>query len=145
VPDALDAVIARAMAKAPDERQQSASEFAIEAAGAVHQAAPLWATRRRSVDSSFHDEHQQGPLGEGRGGEDDRGRAHAGSDDGRRERLGEAPDGARPAQTGSSVQGELSEPVFFRSRGGRLRYWVLGTLLLLLFVAAPTMLLLSVR
>ena len=143
VPDALDVVIARAMAKAPDERQQSASEFAIEAAGAVHQAAPLWATRRRSVDSSFHDEHQQGPLGEGHGPEDDGGRAHAGSDDGRRERLGEAPDGARPAQTGSSVQGELSEPVFFRR--GRLRYWVLGTLLLLLFVAAPTMLLLTVR
>jgi serine/threonine-protein kinase len=115
VPDALDAVIARAMAKAPDERQQSAGEFAIEAAGAVHETAPLWATRRRSIDSSYA---------------------------GRSERLDEAEDGARPAQTSNFVQGELSEPVFFRR--GRLRYWVLGALLLLLFVAAPTVLLLTV-
>ena len=131
VPDALDAVIARAMAKAPAERQQSAGEFAIAAAGAVHETAPLWATRRRSVDSSSYDEHRQGPPAEGR-------------DDGRRERLGQAEAGVRQAETTMSIQAQLSEPVFFRSRG-RLKLWALGTLLVLLFVAAPTALLLAIR
>ena len=51
VPHALDVVIARAIAKAPAQRQQSAGEFAIEAAEAVQLPAPLWATRRRSTDS----------------------------------------------------------------------------------------------
>ena len=40
VPDALDAVIAHAMAKAPSERQHSAGEFAIEAAAAMHMRPP---------------------------------------------------------------------------------------------------------
>ena len=116
LPEALDAVIARAMAKAPAERQQSAGEFAIEAAGAVQLTAPLWATRRRSVHSSIDDEQAPGAP------------AHA---------------DARPVQS-SSPQDGLSAPVFFSSRGARLRTWVLGTLLLLLVVAAPTALLLTV-
>jgi serine/threonine protein kinase len=42
VPEELDAVIRRAMAKDPAERLQSAGEFAIVAAGAVRMSAPPW-------------------------------------------------------------------------------------------------------
>jgi serine/threonine protein kinase len=45
VPEALDAVIRRAVSRDPRERQQSAGEFAIEAAGAIGMPAPSWATR----------------------------------------------------------------------------------------------------
>jgi serine/threonine protein kinase len=120
LPEALDAVIARAMAKAPAERQQSAGEFAIEAAGAVHETAPLWATRRRFVDTSAHDEHGEGPLAEGRGAQDGQ------------------------VEVSELGQVQLWEPAFFSSRGRRLRLWVLGALVLL-FVAVPAVLLLTVR
>lgn len=45
VPPALDAVIARALAKDPAERQQTAAELAIAAASAIQMTAPPWATR----------------------------------------------------------------------------------------------------
>jgi hypothetical protein len=45
VSERLDAVVRRAMAKDPAERQQTAGEFAIETAGAVELSSPLWAMR----------------------------------------------------------------------------------------------------
>ena len=48
VPERLDAVVRRALAKEPDERQQSAAEFAIEAAMGVDLSPPLWAAREAS-------------------------------------------------------------------------------------------------
>ena len=48
VPENLDSVVMRAMAKDPADRQQTASEFAIDAAGAVDLSAPLWARRAQS-------------------------------------------------------------------------------------------------
>jgi serine/threonine protein kinase len=50
VPEALDAVIRRALSRDPGERQQSAGQFAIEAAGAINMPAPLWATRTPAAD-----------------------------------------------------------------------------------------------
>jgi serine/threonine protein kinase len=50
VSEALDAVIRRALSKDPAERQQSAGEFAIEAAGAINVSAPLWATQTPADD-----------------------------------------------------------------------------------------------
>ena len=55
VPEALDAVVRRAMAKNPSDRYQSPSEFAVEAAGAIGMSGPLWATRGPAV-SSFDEE-----------------------------------------------------------------------------------------
>lgn len=49
VPEALDAVLRRAMAKDPSERPQSAGEFAIEASGALAMSAPLWARGARAA------------------------------------------------------------------------------------------------
>ncbi|HET9719217.1 MAG TPA: serine/threonine-protein kinase [Solirubrobacteraceae bacterium] len=46
VPHELDAVVQRAMAKSPDERQRSAAEFAFEASGAVGLSSPPWTARR---------------------------------------------------------------------------------------------------
>jgi hypothetical protein len=43
VPERLDAVVRRALANDPDQRQQSAAEFAVEAAGAVDLSPPPWA------------------------------------------------------------------------------------------------------
>jgi serine/threonine protein kinase len=116
VPGALDAVIARAMAKDPAERQQSADQFALDAAGAVALSAPLWATRRRSI----------GPGG-----------AHLESDDDARERAGPIAD--RAVETRSPT-----EPALYSSRGRRLRHWLMWAVLLLVFVAAPIALLLTV-
>jgi serine/threonine protein kinase len=42
VPERLDAVVTRALAKAPESRQGSASEFAIEVAGALDLSSPPW-------------------------------------------------------------------------------------------------------
>jgi serine/threonine protein kinase len=50
VPEALDAVIRRALSKDPGERQQSAGEFAVAAAGAMGMSAPLWATSTPAAD-----------------------------------------------------------------------------------------------
>ena len=65
--------------------------------------APLWATRWRSIDSSFHEEHREGPLAERRGAEDGRGRAHAGSDDGRRITAASGQSARAPANCTSAV------------------------------------------
>lgn len=43
VPERLDAVVTRALAKEPDERQQSAAEFAVQTAGAIDLSPPPWA------------------------------------------------------------------------------------------------------
>ncbi|MFL5859260.1 MAG: serine/threonine-protein kinase [Solirubrobacteraceae bacterium] len=43
VSDQLDAVVRRAMAKRPEDRQQSAGEFAVDAAGGLSMSAPPWA------------------------------------------------------------------------------------------------------
>ena len=56
VPEALDAVVRRAMAKDPSARYQSPGEFAVEAAGAVGMSGPLWATRAPTVSSFDEDE-----------------------------------------------------------------------------------------
>ena len=116
LPEALDAVIARAMAKDPAERQQSASEFGLDAAGAVDASAPLWAARRRS----------NGP-----------GPAHAGSESGDGEPIPQAADGAAELSSAAA-------PAVYSSRGRRLRRWLLWAVLLLVFVAAPTALLLTI-
>jgi serine/threonine protein kinase len=43
VSEQLDAVVRRAMAKRPEDRQQSAGEFAVDAAGGLSMSAPPWA------------------------------------------------------------------------------------------------------
>ena len=60
VPERLDAVVRRALAKDPAERQQSAGEFAIEAAGAVELSAPLWAARAAPSPSPSGGEERSG-------------------------------------------------------------------------------------
>ncbi len=52
IPEPLDKVIRKAMAKDPDARPQSASEFAAEAAAAVDMSAPLWAARASDLAPS---------------------------------------------------------------------------------------------
>ena len=54
VPEALDAVVSRAMAKDPSARYQSPGEFALAAAGAIGLSGPLWATREPAF-SSFNE------------------------------------------------------------------------------------------
>ncbi len=50
VPGALDAVVRRAMAKDPADRQQTPAGFAFESAAAVELTTPLWAARIRGDD-----------------------------------------------------------------------------------------------
>jgi serine/threonine protein kinase len=51
VPEQLDAVVKRALAKDPAERQQTPAEFALETTGALEMSAPPW-TRRKSTAAS---------------------------------------------------------------------------------------------
>jgi serine/threonine-protein kinase len=116
VPDALDAVVARAMAKEPAERQQSADEFALDAAGAVQLSAPLWVTRRRAIGLR---------------------RAQVEGDDGAHERI-------RPIADRAVEMRSAPERASYSSRGRRLRGWLLWAAVLLVFVAAPAALLMIV-
>jgi hypothetical protein len=105
------------MAKDPAERQQGAGEFAIDAAGAVEMTAPVWATRIRPHTPERHDEDEGEPVARGAS-------------------AAVAPE--RPAATADGYH----EPVYFQRRHRRGRSWVLWTVGVLLFIAAPVALLL---
>jgi serine/threonine protein kinase len=118
VPEALDAVVARAMAKDPSARYQSPGEFAVAAAGAVETSGPLWATRA-PAPASFD---EGGPVEAERSSQS----------------SGRRPEDAAP------VEDRWAEPKYFarrpqQDRGRRLAVAV-G---LLLFVLAPIALLLA--
>lgn len=120
VPEALDAVVGRAMAKDPSARYQSPGEFAVAAAGAVGRSGPLWATRA-PVRSSVS---RRGPA----------------------EAEPSSRDGA--AVTGGVIGGVIedrwTEPKYFaRPRQTRSRQLAVG-IGVLVFVLAPIALLLAV-
>lgn len=112
VPEALDAVVRRAMAKEPSARYQSASEFAVEAAGAVGLSAPLWATRAPAPSSGDPD----APRAPGGGRED--------------------------LRRADSADEQWSEPKYFARSGHGSARRLAVAVGLLLFVAAPIALLL---
>ena len=115
VPEALDAVVRRAMAKDPSARYRSPGEFAVEAAGAVGMSAPLWATAPAPSSSR--------PSGSGES-----------------ERPGPGSD--RGAQSAGVDEDRWSEPRYFaRSRQSRARRLTVGVALLLFFLAPIALLL----
>lgn len=115
VPEALDAVVGRAMTKDPAGRHRSAAEFAVEAAGAVGLPAPLWATSS-PAHTAASEEKAVGPVTDAVAtGE---GAADALDDDG------------------------YYQPVYFVGRRPRAGRRVLLALGVLLFLAAPIALLL---
>jgi serine/threonine protein kinase len=61
IPRELDAVVQRAMAKSPDERQRSAGEFAFEAAGAVGLSSPPWTAGSPQPRPQPRHEHSELP------------------------------------------------------------------------------------
>jgi serine/threonine protein kinase len=125
VPEQLDAVVRRAMAKAPDDRQQTAAEFALEAAGAVGLSAPLWATREPHVPSPDPTAPAAQPAVADRA-----------------ERDPTAPAAGEPASDGAS-EAEFYEPAYYVDRrpvGRRILFW---TVAVLVFLAAPVALLIA--
>ncbi|HEY2259347.1 MAG TPA: serine/threonine-protein kinase [Solirubrobacteraceae bacterium] len=144
VPELLDAVVKRALAKDPEDRQQTPGEFAFEAASAVELSAPLWATRalaglakpapdtaarsnraaeqrdRRAVASA--DGHQDGEVIASPG-----------------EQRDQYPVAADVARDGGA--GEFYEPKYYLRRGRRARRMLLWALAIIAFVAAPAALL----
>jgi serine/threonine protein kinase len=117
VPEALDAVVTRAMAKDPSARYQSPGEFAVAAAGAVGMSGPLWATRGPVLL----------PVDEGRPAEAEPSSRTSG----------------RRAENAGSIDDRWSEPKYFaRPPQIRARRLAVGVGLLL-FVLAPIALLLA--
>lgn len=153
VPERLDAVVQRALAKDPADRQQSPAEFALEAAGAVDLSAPLWASnpsrhvasrntlsrgaaviqeeRRQHRDDQAPDVSSQRPLA-----------VPAGATVPARERSIAADVAVAPEESAVPVR-DYYEPVFFLRPQRRARRVVLWALAVALFLAAPLALLLS--
>lgn len=130
IPPELDAVVQRAMAKSPEERQQSAAEFAFEAAGAVGLSSPPWTAGRSQPRPQHRSEHRELPPRPAMSAPEPVVPASS-------ERQG----GRRPAQS----EDGFTDPVIYgrRHRGLRphLAAWALA---LVLFVAAPVALLIAV-
>jgi serine/threonine-protein kinase len=170
VPEPLDAVDRRAMAKNPDERQQTAAEFAFEAAAAVDLSLPMWASRMPE-DGHQPPAHLQSRAGEGAaarvsagsdgGGspvaasaEVDEGRAAArapvkpvdgagaGSSEGE-----DAPDSPAPALTAPASsdagEGEFHAPRYYRNHRQPMARLVLWILMIVVFLAAPAALVIA--
>jgi serine/threonine protein kinase len=132
VPERLDAVIRRAMAKDPAERQQTAGEFAIDAAGAVDMSAPLWATSPRLDPPPQPDGDGSGVI------------AHAPvARDGNGFGLVDGAAAAEPPGGPAGTPDGYHEPVYFQSRRRPARRWLLWTLAVVLFIAAPVALVLA--
>ena len=115
VPEALDAVVERAMAKDPADRYQSPAEFAAEAAATVGMPAPLWAEKSPTPAAANGEAvapGQSAPVG----------------------------DGARGA---GSEQGKWSEPAYFAARVSPARRAAVAAAILL-FLAAPIALVLAI-
>jgi serine/threonine protein kinase len=119
VPEPLDAVVRRAMAKDPSERHQSPGEFAVEAAGAVQMSAPPWIAGAAS-SHALHDVDGQQP-----------------------EPRSVSPPRARTDQDDRSAGDEWHEPAYFAHPGPSLRRRLAVGFAILLFLAAPVALLLA--
>jgi serine/threonine-protein kinase len=154
IPEALDQVVRRAMAKDPDDRQQSAAEFAAQTAGVMDLSVPLWAARRPRPGRP--------PSGAARLERPAPGR------------VGHLQSGAEPARSGAPAlapsawaderalenpppraphraveqsvgeQAEYYEPVYFRVGHGVLRRRAVRAVAVLIFLAAPVALLIAV-
>jgi serine/threonine protein kinase len=61
VPSGLDEVVQRAMAKAPEDRQDSAAQFAFEAASAVEMSSPPWSAHHEAAPSRLAPSPQLAP------------------------------------------------------------------------------------
>jgi serine/threonine protein kinase len=145
VPEALDAVIRRATAKHQRDRQQSAGEFAIDAAGALHMSAPPWATTPRPRMASPEDEQVPRRVGPPVARHDEHGSANAEAAHVHRPRsITSATLATRPAEMPVLAQDGYSTPVFFRASRSWRRRWVLWAVGMLLFLAAPALLLVAV-
>jgi serine/threonine-protein kinase len=158
IPEALDRAVRRALAKAPDDRQQSAAEFASETAGAIDLSAPLWAGRRARPKPAV--------LGSPRV---DRVRAERAESNSRQVHVGGATarDSAKPLVPAVSAEepaaqdpprqdphravehprgerAEYYETVYFRVSRGLARRRAVKVVALLIFLAAPLALLIAV-
>jgi serine/threonine protein kinase len=159
VPERLDAVIRRAMAKDPAARQQSPEEFAVDAASAVGWPVPPWVGHAASAAAPSEAVVKASPSA-------DRAPADAGAagappdDPSPADRLGDGGtrspvqpvgsghaqragtpgrDGAPPARdVPGALAGDYYEPVFYRQPWRPPRRWLLWTILVLVFLAAPT-------
>lgn len=116
VPEALDEVVKRAMAKNPADRYQSPADFAAAAAGTVGMPAPLWAEKSPAHPAeSSAAAHGQAP---------------------------EPVDGR--ARAASAVQEEWSEPAYFSARRVSPARRLAVAAAVLLFLAAPIALVLAI-
>lgn len=130
VPERLDAVVRRALSKDPDDRQQSAGEFAIEAAMGVDLSPPLWAARPRAEPEAARRRREPSVMAEP---ERPAARAEA------RRRSAPAVKAPEPSAPAPSPEREgFHEPVYFLhdDRGpGRDRRWATWVVPGLIFLA----------
>jgi serine/threonine protein kinase len=165
VPEQLDEVVRRAMAKDPDERPQSAAEFAVAASSAVELTSPPWTGEpvpSRAAGDGLADDlpGSSAPAGQVRAGDAPANEGAPGAI------LEDRPEPARddelvtasaatlasdrgpgPDASDTSERGDFNEPVYFVNRGGgalhasrRLGLWTLG---IVIFVGAAVALLIA--
>jgi serine/threonine protein kinase len=133
VPERLDAVVTRALAKDPADRPQTPGEFAIDLAGAVDMSSPVWATMAQPAPAP-----DPRPVPGPSAAPDPRpvpGPSAAPASEAVPDSLGS------DAAAGSSAG--FSDPVYFRSEPRRTSHWVAWAIGILLFIAAPVALLLA--
>jgi serine/threonine protein kinase len=157
IPETLDHVVRRAMSKDPDDRQQSAAEFASQTAGAIDMSAPLWTGRRARSRRAVAPVE---PLDRGRPevAELDAGQLHGGAAarDGAQALAPSASAGEpgaqdpRPRAPHRAVEQSAGEhpayyeTVYFRVGRGLVRRRAVRAVAVLIFLAAPLALLIAV-
>jgi len=139
----LDAVVRRALAKDPAQRQRTAAQFALEAAAGAGLPAPRWVPASATAESpapaepTAAPEHPERPAAR-----EPAGRSAPPEHSEWPAEQPAAPE--RPAPVGHSDGARYHEPVYYTRRGRRRRRrWAVWTLAVLVFIAAPIALLLA--